>query len=111
MSPAGLVVNYTFRGADAHRNFSHLVSKVDLFEFPHARAHGVRARKSSHGGRGSTPRSGCRLETAIARAGEPIGFPRHAAQRFPAGLRRQLLPALRLRVSPQTLNTLLIARS
>jgi hypothetical protein len=83
MSPAGLVINYTFRDADAYRNLSHLMSKANLFGPPHARAHGIRARKSKSWRSWLNPCSGCCVETAIARARGPIGFPRHAAQGFP----------------------------
>src|SRR5437764_1319508 len=59
MSPAGLVVNYNLREADAHRSFSHLVSKADPLGLPHSRAHAKRVPKpESRSSRGAPSRSG-----------------------------------------------------
>lgn len=93
MSPAGLVVNYNFREADAHLNFSPLVSKAEPLGLPHTRGQRYKGTETEVMEVVAHPALGI----AIARARGPIGFPRGTPRNAsPIGLRRQLLPALHL---------------
>src|SRR5947209_7269470 len=111
MSSAGLVVDYNLHEIDAHRSSSHLVSMAEPFRLPH---HGRTRHKSTDNNVTelvAQPRAGILRRNGHC-ANRKTGWPRarHAAQAFPIGLRRQLLPhsLLALSLQPVTFWGLLI---